>query len=82
MKKFLQSLSPLGQLSFAILFSFASIALFQFLGIFLIKLLYGYSPQDMLLSMDFSNPDFLNITIIFAILNAVGMFFLPALTFA
>ena len=82
MKNFLQTLSPLGQLSFSILFSFVSVALFQFLGIFLIKILYGYSPEEMLLAMDFTNPDFMNITLIFLVLNAIGMFLLPALTFA
>lgn len=82
MRNFLQALSPLGQLAFSVLFSFMSIALFQFLGIFIIKLLYGYSPQDMLTMMDFTNPDFLNVTILFAVLNAIGMFLLPALTCA
>lgn len=82
MKAFLQQLSPLGQLTFAVLFSFISVALFQFLGVFLIKLFYGYSPEDMILAMDFSNPDFLDVTVIFSVLNGLGMFLLPALTFA
>ena len=82
MRPFLQRLSPLGQLLAFLLFSFLSLALFQFLGVILAKTFFGISAEALSTQLNFDNPDYLNITLLFSVLNALGMFLLPALTFA
>lgn len=82
MNQFLRNLSPLSQLAFSIAFSFFSVVLFSVVATLLASAWFGYSIEELTTNFDFFAPENLEVIVLFTLLNAIGMFLLPALTCA
>ncbi|MFP5471095.1 MAG: CPBP family intramembrane glutamic endopeptidase [Bacteroidia bacterium] len=82
MNQFLRNLPPLGQLLFFVVFSFLSAGLFSMLAVILSASFFNLSMEEFANNFDFYAPENLDIAILFTTMNAVGLFLLPALTFA
>jgi uncharacterized protein len=82
MNQFLRNLSPLSQIAFSVAFSFISVILFSVVATFLSAMWFGYSIEELSTNFDFFAHENLQVIVLFTMLNAIGMFLLPALTCA
>jgi len=80
MNQFLRNLSPLSQIAFSVVFSFVSVVLFSVVATFLSAMWFGYSIEELSTNFDFFARENLQVIVLFTMLNAIGMFLLPALT--
>lgn len=82
MNQFLRNLPPLGQLLFFVVFSFLSAGLFSMLAVILSSSFFNVSMEDFANDFNFYASENLDVAILFTTMNAIGLFLLPALTFA